>query len=73
MAPNRALWEARETWPEAKLRQARKPHRCDNSVCRTAIAAGEQYIDPGDSNPDSAGGFGGYRYCLRCAGGQPGR
>ena len=66
-----ALARARLTWPEARIRTARVEHRCDNHVCRRTIGAKEWYIDPGDSNPDSAGGFGGYRYCLYCAGGEP--
>ena len=31
--------------------------------CSHIIEPGEQYFDPGDSNPESAGGYGGYRYC----------
>jgi len=56
-------------WPEGKVRTARKQHRCDyikrgGLRCAHVIAPGEHYFDPGDSNPESAGGFGGFRYCL---------
>jgi hypothetical protein len=53
--------ETKRVWPNLCVRTARKNHPCDN--CRGPIAAGEVYIDPGDSNPDRIGGFGGYRFC----------
>lgn len=65
------LAQAKKTWPYAHFVTARKQYRCDN--CPGVIAPGTQYLDPGDSNPDRAGGFGGYRYCLECGGGSPGR
>jgi hypothetical protein len=66
-----ALERARETCPMAKLRKARKEHHCDNPTCKRPIAKREPYIDPGDSNPDCAGGFGGFRFCVICAGDSP--
>jgi hypothetical protein len=71
LIPEQSLELARKTWPQARLRRARKWHRCDNILCGQLIAVGRHYIDPGGANPDSARGFGGYRYCLRCAGGRP--
>ncbi len=65
------LKRAQETWPAALLRTARKNSKCDNHVCRQPILQHERYIDPGDANPERAGGFGGFRYCLRCGGGEP--
>ncbi len=66
-----ALNRARETWPGAILRTARKAAKCDNHVCRQPIQQHDRFIDPGDANPERAGGFGGYRYCLKCGGGEP--
>lgn len=63
------LKEARATWPAAQLVTARKAYRCDNR-CPGQIGPGDLYIDPGECNPDRANGFGGYRYCLKCAGGE---
>jgi hypothetical protein len=59
-----------QVWPQGKLRTARKSHRCDYSMgggfrCKHVIEKKELYFDPGDSNPDSAGGFGNFRYCLQ--------
>jgi len=59
--------EARKVWPDAKLSVSRKDSRCDN--CGHAIPKGDGYINPGEANPDRAGGFGCYRYCLYCGGG----
>ena len=69
------MWEkvlehARRTWPNARLATARKAHLCDYDMagglrCRTPIWPGDSYLDPGDSNLDCAGGFGGYRFCPR--------
>jgi hypothetical protein len=56
---------ARSTWPAARTVQARKSHKCDK--CGATIDKFALYIDPGDANPERAGGFGGYRYCLACA------
>mgnify|MGYP001615881635 CR=1 FL=1 len=69
MTTREALAAARETWPYARLVTAKKLHHCiyangPTGLCKRAILPGDQYIDPGESNPDSAGGFGGYRYCL---------
>lgn len=71
LTPQGALALARRTWPNATLRRARKDHICDNLIrrCGMAILKGDYYIDPGDSNPSRAGGFGGYRYCVICVGG----
>lgn len=56
------------TWPEGKLRTARKPHRCDYMLaggkrCEHIIQTKEAYFDPMESNPECAGGLGGFRYC----------
>ena len=63
-----AVTIARKTWPSARLATARKTHRCDwqtgEGLCTSWIKSGDIYVDPGDSNPDRVGGFGGYRYCL---------
>lgn len=62
-----------KTWPAGKVRKARKEHRCDYNrgwplgMCTATIRKGDDYFDPGDSNPARAGGFGGYRYCKACA------
>jgi hypothetical protein len=71
VTPNEALAQAKQTWPNARLRRARRGHICDNNRCPEVIERGQQYIDPGEANPDNAGGFGGYRYCLNCAGDKP--
>jgi len=62
----------KKIWPLGQWRMARKPGRCDyiggktglqGCCCTHVIQKGERYFDPGEANPDSAGGFGGYRYC----------
>lgn len=50
------------------IRFARKRGKCDYILgggisCSRIIEKGDQYFDPGESNPDCAGGFGGYRFC----------
>lgn len=56
----------------ARVRTARKPHRCDywrgllsGGRCPRVIQPGEQYVE-GERN-DTAGGFGTDRYCLEHA------
>lgn len=55
-------------YPNGKFRRARKDHRCDYGPparpCPTTIRRGELYFDPLESNPDRAGGFGGFRFCI---------
>ena len=58
-----------DVWPSARIVRARKPHRSDYMLsggkrCTGYISKGQSYIDPGEANPDNAGGFGCYRYCL---------
>ena len=55
MTKTDALARARETWPLATIRQARKIHRCDNAACQQRISAGAYYIDPGQSISHRAG------------------
>jgi hypothetical protein len=64
-----ALEAVRKIWPAAKLRTARKAHKCDNPRCPKVIQPGDEYVDSGDANPASAGGFGTSRFCLFCRGG----
>jgi len=58
-----------KTWPNGQWRRkGRKACRCDFQFgggirCDHVIQSGEMYYDPGESNPENAGGFGGYRYC----------
>ena len=52
------MWEkilakAREHWPSAVMRTARKFHVCEWHDCERSIQLGDAYIDPGD----------GRRYC----------
>jgi len=70
MTAQEALDKARRVWPDARLRTVRKAGHCDNPPCHSPLVPGDRYLDPGESNPSSAGGFGGYRFCLRCAGGR---
>lgn len=65
------LNRARETWPAAVLRTARRMAYCDNGPCAHEIQRHDQFIDPGEAHPYRAGGFGGMRFCLRCGGGDP--
>lgn len=65
------LNRARETWPGAVLRTARKVSHCDNAVCGQPIQQHDRFIDPGENHPYRAGGFGGMRFCLKCGGGEP--
>jgi hypothetical protein len=49
----------------AKIKTARKEGPCQyGGGCKIRIKPGDKYIDPGESNPESAGGYGGYRYCM---------
>jgi len=69
MTGEQALSFARETWPNARVVTARKLHHCqystgDGRLCKRAILPDDSYIDPGEANPENAGGYGGYRYCL---------
>lgn len=51
--------------PHYRFRRARQVHHCDN--CHCELPKGELYVDPMESNPERAGGYGGYRYCFACA------
>ncbi len=57
-----------KTWPGGTFSIAMKDTKCDfKKGCNRGIKAGEPYSNPGDANPDHAGGFGYYRFCLVCA------
>lgn len=55
----------KEVWPNGIWRTARKDHFCDWNKCSVIIRKGDRYFDPGESNLDRAGGFGGYRFCKK--------
>lgn len=62
-----------ETWPDGRIRKARIDNPCDYNRgfplghCTATIRKGEEFFDPMEANPDSGGGFGGYRFCRACA------